>query len=382
MHKKLKIILLSPYLPAINTTACARKVNDSITLLNQRGHQVYLFSFCSEDDKQIVASISQHCRQVHLEYIKDYSSYPRNSSSLKNKVCDICNKENIDILQCEKAYMSRYIPSHIKLHSLLVEHEILSDSFWEKAKLETRLVDKLILRVRSAKKVFEEKQWYKKFSRIVVFSEYDKSIIFNRYNIDNIEIIPLGINLKDYHLNTKEEKVYDCIFVGNFSHSPNVDAMVYFYNNILPLIKDKAPDVSILIAGANPPECITRLAKLDKNISVTGYVDDISEAYLKSKVFIAPIRYGTGMRYKILEALTFSLPVVSTSIGARGILSNGALKIADNEEHFSETIIKILNSNNIYYKDISQQGRSIIEKNYNCEELLDRYENIYYDLLN
>ena len=381
MHRKLKIILLSPYLPAVNTSACARKVYDSIVLLNQRGHQVYLLSFCSEDDKQKIPLISQHCRQVHLEYTKDYSSYPANSNSLKKKICDIYNNENIDILQCEKAYMGRYVPSYIKLRSLLVEHEILSDLFCEKAKLEPRLMDKLIFRSRSVKKIFEEKQWYKKFSRIIVFSEHDKNIIFNRYDMSNIEIIPLGVTLKDYPLNTKEEKFYDCVFVGNFSHAPNVDAVVYFYNNILPLIKNKIPHISILVAGANPPESITRLAKLDKNINVAGYIDDISEAYLKGKIFIAPIRYGSGMRYKILEALTFNLPVVSTAIGARGILSNSALKIADNEERFSEEIIRILNNDDMG-SDTFRQGRAVIEQNYSSEQLLDRYESIYYELLN
>ena len=381
MYKKLKILLLSPYLPSINTTACARKIYDSIILLHQRGHSLYLFSFCSQDDRERTELIKPYCAQVHLEYLKDYSRYPYNYTSIRQKVSSICNNEDVDILQCEKAYMARYLPVDIDSIPLLVEHEILSVSFAEKAKLENKFINKLILLTRKTKKLLEEKNWYGKFKKIIVFSEEDREAIYKLYRIDkeDIEVIPLGINLREYTRMKTTEKHYDLIFVGNFSHFPNTDAVLYFYREILPLIKKSLPHISLAIVGSSPPESIRRLTESDRSISVTGYVENVKEIYSKAKVFIAPIRYGGGMRYKILEAMALGIPVVSTSIGARGILKEN-IKIADRPKEFADSVIElILNADKRTHQ--AENARLTIEKHYNLDALLDRYENVYYDLL-
>jgi glycosyltransferase involved in cell wall biosynthesis len=381
VYKKLKILLLSPYLPSINTSGCARKIYDCLSLLQQRGHDIYLLAFCSEDDRKRIDAIKPYCAHLHLEYLKDYSRYPANSVSIRQKVHSLCKDEDIDILQCEKAYMSQYVPDDIKTASILIEHEILSVSFFEREKLEDSFINKLILSARRTKKRFEEKKWYRKFDKIIVFSENDKELIRSLYNMTNIEVIPIGINLKDYPQQETEKRPYDLIFVGNFSHLPNVDAVLFFYKRILPLIKNKLPNISIMFVGTNLPEDIKGLVRSERNITIAGYVNDILESYSKSKVFIAPIRYGTGMRLKILEALAVNMPVVSTSIGARGVIFNNALKIADNEKDFSDRVIELLTDRNTYEVSAGS-GRSIIEKHYNWNLLLDKYENVYYDLLN
>jgi glycosyltransferase involved in cell wall biosynthesis len=381
MSDNIKVLILSPYLPAIDTSACARKIYDSIVLLHQRGHSLYLFSFCSQDDRGRIDKIKPYCAQVHLEYLKDYFHYPYSYTSIRQKVSSICNNEDIDILQCEKAYMARYLPGDIDSIPFLVEHEILSVSFAEKAKLENNFINKLILLARKTKKRLEEKNWYRKFRKIIVFSEEDREAIYKLYRIDKegIEVIPLGINLREYTHTKTTEKHYDLIFVGNFSHFPNTDAVLYFYREILPLIKKSLPHISLAIVGSSPPESIRRLTESDRSISVTGYVENIAEIYLKSKIFISPIHCGGGMRYKILEAMALGIPVVSTSVGARGILKEN-IKIADRPKEFADSVIELLLSeDNRAYQ--AENARLTIEKHYNLDVLLDRYENVYYDLL-
>ncbi|MBU4419130.1 MAG: glycosyltransferase family 4 protein, partial [Candidatus Omnitrophica bacterium] len=329
MDNKLKILLFSPYLPSRDTVGCARKIYDFIRLSSQRGHSVYLLSFCSEEDKKRVASISPYCGKIYLEYLKDYRSYPDKSLYFQEIIGDFSRNRTIDILQCENSYLRRYFPAGIGVPSVLVEHEVLSVSFWEKAGFEENPIKKLILYARAVKKSFEERSWYRQFDRIIVFSDADKNTISLRHKTKNIDVIALGINSEEYALSQESEKLYDLIFVGNFSHSPNVDAVFYFCKEILPLIKKNLPNISFLIAGANPPLLIKNLAKFDKNIMVTGYVENLKDSYAKSKVFVAHIRYGTGMRFKILEALASRAAVVTTSIGARGLNFKGIIKIAD-----------------------------------------------------
>lgn len=380
MRDKLKILLLSPYLPAADTTACARKVYDCARLLNQRGHRIYLVSFCSEQDKTKIFAIRQYCAQLHLEYLKDYSRYPHNPVPLKQKIEALCKNGSVDILQCERSYMARYLPEHIKAASVLTEHEVLSVSFAERLRVENNFFTKVVLFIRKIKKNMEENKWYGSFDKIIVFSENDKYCIRKLYGLKNIDIIPLGIDLKSYPLQDKKEKSYDLIFVGNFSHSPNVDAVLYFYKEILPLIKNRLPCVSAAFVGANPPESIKNLAKSDRNILVTGYAKDILEYYSKAKVFIAPIRYGTGMRFKILEALASGAAVVTTSIGARGINSEDVLKVADGKYKFADAVIELLGAAD-KRRELAIRGREAAERYYDWSRLLDKYEDIYYSLL-
>jgi len=380
VKNKLKIILLSPYLPAVNTTGCARKVFDCIRLLHQKGHRVYLLSFCSKHDELVIDAVRPYCAQLHLERIKDYLRYPDGPNIFKDIIRLLYEEEGIDILQCEMAYMSKYIPENIKVVSVLTEHEVLSVSFLQKARLEINPIKKIILFARRIKKYFEEKAWYGKFNKVIVFSEEDKLIIRKVYNMKNVAVIPLGINLKDYSLRQKKVQPFDVIFVGNFSHYPNVDAVIFFYKEILPLIRGKLSCVTSLVVGANPPRQIRKLAELNKNISITGYVEDIAEYYSKSKVFIAPIRCGTGMSFKLLEALALKMPIVTTSIGARGFIHEDNIKIADTKREFADRVVELLNDPD--KRDcLAEKARRTVEKYYDWNDLLDRYENIYYNLL-
>lgn len=376
----MKILVFSPYLPAIDTSACARKIYDFIVLLHQRGHFIFLLSFCNEEDKERIKAIKPYCAQLYLEYLKDYSRYPYRSYSFTETIDSLCRNRTVDILQCENSYLSRYISTKVDIPRLLVEHEILSVSYWQRAELEANFIDKFIWYARAMKKTLEQKKWYRKFNKVVVFCEEDKSKIPKLCPQQLIEVIPLWVNLNDYPRQHTEKKFYDLVFVGNFSHLPNVDAALYFYKDILPLIKYRFPNVSVVLAGANPPLTIKEIAKSDKTVSVTGYTEDIKEAYVKSRVFVAPIRYGTGMRFKILEALALDLPVVSTSLGARGIIFKENIKIADTEKEFATAVIDLLN-NPDKCAILAENGRKLIEKYYNWETLLDKYEDIYRDLL-
>lgn len=380
-NNPLNILLLSPYLPAVDTGATARKIYEHIRLLHQRGHHTYILSFCSKEDKKRINAISSLCADLYLEYVEDYSCYPYHSAKIMKLIKYLCSEKAVNILQCENSFLSRLIPKEINVPLVLIEHGILSKSFYERSKFQSNPFNKLILLARSTKKIFEEKRWYRRFNKIIVFSKEDKDYIHKLYNIKNIEIIPLGINLEECSSLPPEEKIYDLIFVGNFSYISNVDAVLYFYKNILPLVRNRIPNISLIIAGADPIPDIKRLAKFNKNIIVTGYVPDIKQFYYKSKIFIAPLRYGTGMRLKILDALASRIPVVTTPVGARGLIFSLNIKVADTESDFANSVIDLLNNKDKYI-NLAEKGRSEAEKYYNNAALFDRYEKIYYELVN
>jgi O-antigen biosynthesis protein len=133
------------------------------------------------------------------------------------------------------------------------------------------------------------------------------------------------------------------LFVGGFAHRPNGDAVSWFVREILPIVKTTIPEIVTIIAGSFPPREITSLASED--IVVTGYVSDpvLEWFYLTTNLVIAPLRFGGGMKGKIIEATRFAVPVVTTTCGAQGFVgAKDFLEIADTPEDFANCIISVL----------------------------------------
>lgn len=372
----MKIILFSPYSPALDTSACARQIYDKIKFLRKMGHAIYLFCFCSEADRGRIVKIAPYCAEVYVAYLKDYLVFPKDSKVFARRVASLCNSIKIDLLQCENSYMSRYIPLNINLPMVLVEHEVLSRSFYERARFERMIIRKIILYLRSVKKSYEERAWYRRFARIIVFTDYDRSLIKRIHKLDSLEVVPLGIDVESYPYFKADGKEFDLIFAACFSHCQNNSGIIYFLREILPLVRKKSPNVSVMIAGSTISGQVRRLSKFYRNIHASGYVDDIRPIYLRSRVAIVPIYSGSGMRYKILEAWVMQLPVVSTSIGARGFLINNAMRIADKKEDFAAQIIDLLLKEHVSRK-LGLEARKIAEESYDWADTVKKYDHIY-----
>jgi GT2 family glycosyltransferase len=133
------------------------------------------------------------------------------------------------------------------------------------------------------------------------------------------------------------------MFVAGFRHRPNVDAALWLVRNILPLVRQEVPATSLILAGSNPPSEVMALAS--DHVVVTGYVTDplLRHLYDSTAAVVAPLRFGAGMKGKIVEALRFGVPTVTTSIGAEGLdAAHEYLEIGDTPNSIARGIIKLL----------------------------------------
>jgi glycosyltransferase involved in cell wall biosynthesis len=150
------------------------------------------------------------------------------------------------------------------------------------------------------------------------------------------------------------------------------------------MIKQKLPECTFTIAGQKPPRTVQDLAR-DPAVRVTGYVKDPRDVAAKCGVFVVPLRSGSGVRVKILDALAMGLPVVSTSIGAEGLaVKNGEhLLIADDAESFAEAVTTILNNKELA-QNLGLRGRELVRQEYSWQvvekRLLDVYESHLYNI--
>ena len=181
------------------------------------------------------------------------------------------------------------------------------------------------------------------------------------YCFDNLERVK--VNFKDRN---------DLLFIGGFNHPPNLDGLMWFIKEIYPIVTARFKDMKLHIVGSNMPQRIKELAS--KNIVIGGYMDDddLMALYEKVKISVVPLRYGAGVKGKVLEALRKGVPVVTTDIGAEGIpCAEECLMIENEAESFATKIIKVYERESdlaIY----SERGRIVIEENFSRGSVLKK----------
>jgi glycosyltransferase involved in cell wall biosynthesis len=220
---------------------------------------------------------------------------------------------------------------------------------------------------------------YNKADIVITVSEPDKQALLQENKRMQIKIIP---NIHETEpLMEINEPHPSLLFVGGFNHPPNVDAVLYFIREILPLIKKRIPEVTLDIVGYSPPQEILALAS--KDINVTGFVPETRPYLLANRISIAPLRFGAGIKGKIGEAMAYGLPVVTTPVGSEGFgLTHGEnILIAETPESFANCVISLLNDHSLYER-IRRNGRAFIESNFSPMEMSDKIALIFDQLRN
>ena len=123
-------------------------------------------------------------------------------------------------------------------------------------------------------------------------------------------------------------------------HEPNVDAVIWFVREILPAVRVTLPSVNFTIVGSNPPKAVTGLAS--EHVQVLGRIseEELSLQYRRARLVVAPLRYGAGVKGKIVEAMQHGVPTITTTVGAEGIPSaESALRITDEAASFADQVV-------------------------------------------
>ncbi len=169
------------------------------------------------------------------------------------------------------------------------------------------------------------------------------------------------------------------VFIGNYNHQPNDDAVYAFIETILPKIHARLPEVCLYLIGSHMKDKMKALAS--ETVKIIGWVDEVEPEFAKRRVFVSYLRYGAGMKGKLGQALSSGLPVVSTSIGAEGmgLVDKETALIADDPDKFADAVCNLY-TDSVLWEKLSRQGRDYIEERYGetavrnqLKELLNNY---------
>jgi glycosyltransferase involved in cell wall biosynthesis len=179
----------------------------------------------------------------------------------------------------------------------------------------------------------------------------------------NLQLVLNGVDLT-YYQQLDYEKKFTLLFTGNMGYLPNIDAAEFIVNQIMPLVWNHFPEATIAIAGANPHARVQSLAS--ERVIVTGFVEDLRDYYGRSKIFIAPMRIGSGLQNKLLEAMAMKIPSITSEIANSALKAKDGheIMVCNSAENFADTI-QLLSKNHDLCDTLSNQAFDFVKNNFN-----------------
>ena len=183
----------------------------------------------------------------------------------------------------------------------------------------------------------------------VVVTEDEKQVL-SSLGVKNVWVIP---NIHE-EISLSEKVAFDqrsgLVFIGSYNHPPNIDAVKWLCLEIMPLVWASRPDITVNLLGSNLKDEVKELA--NDQVIVTGYVPEVEPYFQKSRIFVAPLRFGAGMKGKIGQSLSLGLPTITTKIGAEGmgLIDHQDVLIADTAEEFARAVIELYDNMQLWQK--------------------------------
>jgi sugar transferase (PEP-CTERM/EpsH1 system associated) len=351
-------------------------------------HDIYLF--CINEDKTseaALAAIQPYCKRIKIINLSKiqilislfnaiFSKLPFQvayftNQKIKHEIDHYIAEIQPDHIFCQLVRMAEYV-KNIKIPKTIDYQDVFSYGVKRRIQI-SKFYLKPLLKEEYKRLVAYENEVFELFNTRLIISETDRDLITHPQK-NKIDIIPNGVDF-NYYKPINCEKEYDIVFTGNMSYPPNVNAALFLVNDILPLVKEKISDVRIQIAGANPTILVRQLNS--SNVTVTGWVDDLRNCYANSRVFVAPMRIGTGLQNKLLEAMAMGVPCVSTGLCNNALHAKNEVEIllGNSAHEIADCIVKLLLYSDMR-DEISNNALEFVKNNFNWEINIKKLNNL------
>lgn len=288
------------------------------------------------------------------------------------QIANLVSENTFDVLHVQTAMMAPVAAVARGLPKILDFVDSLGLKLARRSRIEASWL-RPIWRVEAKRMQKYERKQTGIFDRQIMTSSVDKFAISKTSAID---IVPNGVELEKFPY-VEGRFTNDIVFIGTMSYSPNVDAAIYFARKVFPLIRKSVPEARFLIVGANPSKKVQQLSRIP-GIKVTGYVPSVHKYLAEAAVAVAPLRMGSGIQNKILEAMASGTPVVTTSLALGGIeaVPGEHVKVGNNPQELSNEIIHLLRDRREAIR-IARNARRLIEEKYSWERSVAMLEKAY-----
>ena len=397
--KGLRILIMTPSLPYPPNWGFGIRVFKLIQHLAKQ-HEVSLLTYATEDadSKEKIAVLEKVCTNVHTilpthtgglskrkaQFVSLFSPISFQTRSLRSPAMQqrlhaLQAQEPFDIIQTESSQMCGFDFGNHSL-VLLDEHNLEYELLYRMYLSERSPGRRLYNWLEYVKFRKEEQNCWKRADGCILTSSREEEILRKEEPGKPTRTVPNGVDIEYFSPMEGMPDPESIVFTGLISYRPNTDAVLYFVQDILPLIRQKRPNVVFTIVGMGPPEEIKRLA--GPNVVVTDAVPDVRPYVAKASVVVVPLRMGSGTRLKVLEGLSMGKPMVSTSLGSEGITVRDGehLLLADTPETIAKSVLCLMENRELATK-LGKKGRKLAEQEYSWTSVGQTLEGFYAERL-
>ncbi len=398
-----RILLLTPQLPyPPHQGTTIRNYNLLVNLAAR--HEVHLLSFAhSHDELSKAAPLQRCCRSAETVPIPQRSTLGRllsvffsplpdmalrlPSKIFRAKLATMLGRQRFDVVQVEGIEMAQYglwlLEESRGSRPLIVfddhnaEYVLQQRAFETDVRLPGRWPAALYSFIQWRKLSRYEAESCRRTDRVVAVSEADKKALCRLTPGLKVTVIPNGVDTEYYKPQSLPSYSQTLVFTGKMDFRPNIDAVLWFCREVLPLLRAELPTIHFYIVGQKPHRRILPLAD-DPAVTVTGYVDDIRPHIARAELYVVPLRIGGGTRLKVMEAMAIGKAIVSTTVGCEGfeVTDGRELVIADTAADFARRVIELLGDDRAR-ESLGREARRLVEERYDWQAIVPRLDKVY-----
>lgn len=366
----MKILIVTASLPYPPQQGGALRTYGILQGLHRAGYEIHLLSF--QDDSALMYSstpLHEWCSQIETlpaprrgkgARLRDLllSGQPDiarrlYSPDFERRLLALVTQNRYDVVQFEGIEVASYLPM---LRQSGVPARLCYDAFNAEAALQrvifevdrediTRWAAAGYSLVQSGRIAQFERALCQQADLVIAVSDEDAALLRQYHPDRRVFVVPNGIFADSYIEFGEQLELgqHALVFTGKMDYRPNVDAVFWFSEAILPLIQRRYPDARLYVVGQKPHRRLEKLRDVP-GIEITGWVQDVKPYLRGASVYIAPLRMGSGTRLKILEAMAAQCAVVATSLAASGLRDDAryALRIADTPQQIADAVVELL----------------------------------------
>jgi sugar transferase (PEP-CTERM/EpsH1 system associated) len=368
-----------------------------------RQHSITFFSFYAAHDCDLHPDLKNMVDRVvcvpldlpapksfaeMLDYsIRLFSSVPYNITKycrpqVRRRLRALLKQETYDVMLCDFLAAAGVIPWDWPTPKVLFTHNVEAAIWRRHYEVATNPLWKAISWREWRKTEAAERTYLRLADRVLTVSETDRDAFASFVEPGRLAVIPTGVDVDYFHPTPVEETANSLVFTGSMDWLPNEDAILYFVDAILPLIKKQCPEISLEVVGRSPSRKLEALAERERSLRLTGWVEDIRPFVARGSVSIVPLRIGGGTRLKIFEAMAMSKAVVSTSVGAEGLpVQSGAnIIVADTPGDFAQSVVSLLRDPS-QRRRLGTSARALVQEKYSWPKVAESFASTLRDTL-
>jgi sugar transferase (PEP-CTERM/EpsH1 system associated) len=294
----------------------------------------------------------------------------------------LLKQESYDVILCDFLTPAGVIPWDSPIPKVVFTHNVEAMIWKRHYEVAKNPVWKGISWWEWRKMEAAERRYLRLADRVLTVSETDKDAFAPFLPGQTITVIPTGVDVDYFKPMPAEELPNSLVFTGSMDWLPNEDAIFYFQEAILPLLKPHCPDLILEVVGRNPSRKLQALAENEKALRLTGWVEDVRPFLARDSVCIVPLRIGGGTRLKIFEAMAMGKAIVSTTVGAEGlpVKSGENILLADTPEDFAESVLSLFRDTK-QRSQLETAARILVEENYSWPKIADSFSRILQEVI-